>query len=36
MKLLGCAAVRDLDRSYVDVPSDWDLRRQHNLADVLA
>jgi L-lactate dehydrogenase (cytochrome) len=23
MKLLGCASVRDLDRSFVDVPSEW-------------
>jgi L-lactate dehydrogenase (cytochrome) len=23
LKLLGCASVRDLDRSYVDVPPDW-------------
>ena len=23
MKLLGCASVADLDRSYVDVPADW-------------
>jgi L-lactate dehydrogenase (cytochrome) len=23
LKLLGCAAVGDLDRSYVDVPADW-------------
>ena len=23
LKLLGCAAATDLDRSYVDVPSDW-------------
>lgn len=26
LKLLGCAAVRDLDGSYVDVPSDWTAR----------
>jgi L-lactate dehydrogenase (cytochrome) len=35
MTLLGCAAVKDLDRSSVDVPAGWPLRRQHNLADVL-
>jgi L-lactate dehydrogenase (cytochrome) len=23
MKLLGCKSVRELDRSYVDVPSTW-------------
>jgi len=23
LKLLGCASVRELDRSYVSVPSDW-------------
>ena len=23
MKLLGCASVADLDRSYVDVPQNW-------------
>jgi L-lactate dehydrogenase (cytochrome) len=23
LKLLGCASIRDLDRSYVDVPSTW-------------
>lgn len=23
MKLLGCASIRDLDRSLIDVPSDW-------------
>ena len=23
LKLLGCASVRDLDRSYIDVPADW-------------
>jgi len=27
MKLLGCDAVSKLDRSYVDVPRDWDARR---------
>jgi L-lactate dehydrogenase (cytochrome) len=26
MKLLGCAAIKDLDGSYVDVPSDWTAR----------
>jgi L-lactate dehydrogenase (cytochrome) len=36
MALLGCASVKELDRSFVDVPADWTLRRQHNLADVLA
>lgn len=35
MTLLGCAAVKDLDGSYVDVPSGWPLRREHNLANVL-
>ena len=23
LKLLGCASVAELDRSYVDVPADW-------------
>jgi L-lactate dehydrogenase (cytochrome) len=23
MKLLGCASVADLDRSYIDVPAEW-------------
>jgi L-lactate dehydrogenase (cytochrome) len=23
LKLLGCASVQELDRSYVDVPADW-------------
>jgi L-lactate dehydrogenase (cytochrome) len=23
MKLLGCASISDLDRSYVDVPQNW-------------
>ena len=27
MKLLGCASVRDLDRSFVDVPAEWLARR---------
>jgi len=27
MKLLGCDAVNRLDRSYVDVPRDWNVRR---------
>jgi len=36
MTLLGCATVKNLDGSYVDVPADWPLRRQHNLANVLA
>jgi L-lactate dehydrogenase (cytochrome) len=27
MKLLGCASVADLDRSYVDVPASWDTVR---------
>jgi L-lactate dehydrogenase (cytochrome) len=36
MTLLGCASVHELDRTYVDPPADWALRRQHNLADVLA
>jgi L-lactate dehydrogenase (cytochrome) len=35
LTLLGCASVTDLDRTYVDAPADWTLRRQHNLADVL-
>jgi L-lactate dehydrogenase (cytochrome) len=35
LKLLGCGAVTALDRSYLDIPSDW-LRRQHNLSNVLA
>jgi isopentenyl diphosphate isomerase/L-lactate dehydrogenase-like FMN-dependent dehydrogenase len=26
MKLLGCAAIKDLDASFVDVPSDWTAR----------
>ena len=26
LKLLGCAAIKDLDGSYVDVPSDWTVR----------
>jgi len=26
MKLLGCAAIKDLDGSFVDVPSDWTAR----------
>ena len=26
MKLLGCAAIKDLDGSYVDVPADWTAR----------
>jgi hypothetical protein len=28
MKLLGCASVRDLDRSYVDTPDGWDHERR--------
>ncbi len=28
MKLLGCASVVDLDRSYVDVPYEWDSERR--------
>jgi L-lactate dehydrogenase (cytochrome) len=27
MKLLGCSSVRDLDRSFVDVPAEWLTRR---------
>jgi isopentenyl diphosphate isomerase/L-lactate dehydrogenase-like FMN-dependent dehydrogenase len=27
MKLLGCGSVKELDRSYIDVPSEW-LTRQ--------
>jgi len=23
MKLLGCSSVRDLDRSFVDIPAEW-------------
>jgi L-lactate dehydrogenase (cytochrome) len=23
LKLLGCASLADLDRSFIDVPSDW-------------
>jgi L-lactate dehydrogenase (cytochrome) len=26
MKLLGCSAIKDLDRSFVDVPSEWTAR----------
>jgi hypothetical protein len=26
MKLLGCGAIKDLDGSYIDVPSDWTAR----------
>ena len=26
MKLLGCAAIKDLDGSFVDVPSEWTAR----------
>jgi L-lactate dehydrogenase (cytochrome) len=39
MKLLGCPSVRDLDRSYVDIPHEWehrDSRRQHDLSEVRA
>jgi L-lactate dehydrogenase (cytochrome) len=39
MKLLGCASVGDLDRSYVDTPAAWqrhDSRRQDNLSHVRA
>lgn len=36
LKLLGCPSVAELGPSYVDVPADWRLRRQNNLADVLA
>lgn len=35
MKLLGCRSIRELDGTYIDVPAEWPLRRQHNLADVL-
>ena len=35
MKLLGCAAVKDLDHSYIDAPA-WSRDRQHNLPHVLA
>jgi L-lactate dehydrogenase (cytochrome) len=27
LKLLGCASIADLDRSYVDVPADWRQRQ---------
>jgi hypothetical protein len=27
-KLLGCASVADLDRSFIDVPADWFARSQ--------
>jgi L-lactate dehydrogenase (cytochrome) len=27
LKLLGCASIADLDRSYVDVPADWQQRQ---------
>ena len=30
MKLLGCASVAELDRSYVDVPADWQLTAPHH------
>jgi len=30
LKLLGCAATTDLDRSYVDVPSDWTRAEQRS------
>ncbi|OFW15787.1 MAG: alpha-hydroxy-acid oxidizing enzyme [Acidobacteria bacterium RIFCSPLOWO2_12_FULL_67_14] len=33
LKLLGCASVRELNRSFVDVPRSWD--REHDLSDVL-
>jgi L-lactate dehydrogenase (cytochrome) len=38
MKLLGCASVRELDRSYVDMPYEWERpsRRQDNLSHVRA
>ncbi|HET9567770.1 MAG TPA: alpha-hydroxy-acid oxidizing protein, partial [Vicinamibacterales bacterium] len=26
MKLLGCAAIKDLDGSFVEVPNDWTVR----------
>ena len=31
LKLLGCASIRDLDRSYIDVPSDWMRARQRQV-----
>ena len=30
MKLLGCASLAELDRSYVDVPADWQLTAPHH------
>ena len=30
MKLLGCASVAELDRSFVDVPADWLTTSQHH------
>ena len=36
LTLLGCPSIPELGPSYVDVPADWRLRRQDNLADVLA
>lgn len=36
LKLLGCASVSALDRSYIDAPPEWSRDRQHNLANVLA
>src|SRR5207247_372265 len=31
-KLLGCASVAELDRSYVDAPADWLVASPHHLA----
>jgi isopentenyl diphosphate isomerase/L-lactate dehydrogenase-like FMN-dependent dehydrogenase len=30
MKLLGCASVAELDRSYVDVPAEWQIAASHH------
>jgi L-lactate dehydrogenase (cytochrome) len=32
MKLLGCSSVSELDRSYVNVPSDWPMRERSSFA----
>ena len=32
LKLLGCASVAELDRSYVDAPADWLVASPHHLA----
>jgi L-lactate dehydrogenase (cytochrome) len=36
LKLLGCSSIAELNRSYVDVPSDWLTHRQDDLSNVLA